>query len=62
MPWQGRVEVHVGGVWGTVSDIQWGIADASVVCRALGYGTAKTATHFSNFGRGVGKIHFSELK
>lgn len=62
VPWQGRVEARVKGEWGTVSDLLWGKEDASVVCRALGYGTAKTATYHGNFGRGVGIIHYSNLK
>ena len=35
--YEGRVEVCINGVWGTVCDYNWGKKQAYAVCHQLGY-------------------------
>ncbi|XP_041379071.1 deleted in malignant brain tumors 1 protein-like [Gigantopelta aegis] len=61
--YEGRLEVCINGVWGTVCDDSWGSSDATVVCKQLGYaytgyGIAKLNSHY---GAGSGEIWLDDV-
>ena len=57
---EGRVEVNYEGTWGTVcNDSYWGLNDAMVVCRMLGYSSV-LAAHVK-YGQGSGNVWMSNL-
>ncbi|XP_072526522.1 neurotrypsin [Salminus brasiliensis] len=59
---EGRVEILVGGQWGTICDDGWTDQDAEVVCRQLGFSGIAKARVMAYFGEGEGPIHVDNVK
>ena len=60
--YEGRVEVHHNGEWGTVCDREWDLNDAQVVCKELGFGNAVAATRNAFYGQGRGSVWLGNLQ
>ncbi|KAK3576069.1 hypothetical protein CHS0354_018340 [Potamilus streckersoni] len=56
----GRIEILLGGQWGTVCDDDWDDRDATVVCRMLGFSSGQGAIE-ALFGEGSGPIWLSRV-
>ncbi|KAI8478938.1 Immunoglobulin super DCC subclass member 3, partial [Branchiostoma belcheri] len=61
-PFEGRVEVKYGGIYGTVCDDKFGFSEAEVICQELQLGTALEAVGEAVFGQGSGQIWLDELE
>ena len=59
---QGRVEMAVNGMWGTICDDGWNLNSANVICHMLGLPQAQAAPGDSGFGPGTGMIWLDVVK
>nr|XP_054762565.1 deleted in malignant brain tumors 1 protein-like [Lytechinus pictus] len=61
-PSEGRLEVFVHGIWGTVCKDRFSKTAAYVACRQLGYPFALTYLPSSSFGSGFGPIILDDVR
>lgn len=58
---EGRVELYYNNAWGTICDDEWGIPDADVVCRMMGFYRAESIPLAGRYGLGRGQIILDTL-
>ena len=62
---EGRVELCIGGTWGTAcQDVFWDDTDAQVICRQIGYSNPREALAIGardSYGVGTGPIFLNGL-
>ncbi|XP_012410567.1 deleted in malignant brain tumors 1 protein [Trichechus manatus latirostris] len=58
----GHMEVLIQGMWGTVCDNLWDLAEATVVCHQLQCGQAVAAPTGAYFGAGSGQILLDDVQ
>ena len=61
-PHEGRVELYYQCQWGTITGYDWGIEEANVICRQLGYPSASQAWRRHHFGLGSGPVILSDVE
>ncbi|XP_056136474.1 neurotrypsin [Lampris incognitus] len=54
----GRVEVYLGGIWGSMCSNDWGDEDATVVCRQLANRSSGRARVYPVSRQGMSKFHW----
>ena len=60
---EGTLQLCRGGTWGSVCDEGWSTADAAVVCRQLGFLSARTiGVRGSSFGPGSGNTYITNVR
>ena len=57
----GRVEISVGGTWGTICDSFWDEREASIFCRQMNFTDGEPVGR-AHFGQGKGPIWLSHLE
>ncbi|XP_078695032.1 scavenger receptor cysteine-rich type 1 protein M130-like isoform X2 [Branchiostoma floridae x Branchiostoma belcheri] len=57
----GRLEVYHAGQWGTVCDDKFGLVEANVACRQLGFTGALASQPTAYYGQGTGPIWMDDV-